>query len=147
MRIGAPCRQPWYRCALNGKSVGFGSRHLNLSRQNSERNGRQADDRRAGAANLILGGYFEAADVERSGGLQSSASTSTASEAASSRVVRRRPLLAPRQRNSAYWRPVLRSRYGCRKIGPGAWETIVTELTPEEAREKCHKHLVLGTSA
>jgi hypothetical protein len=28
--------------------------------------------------------------------------------------------------------------------GNGLWEDIVAELTPEQASEKCHKHLVAG---
>ena len=30
------------------------------------------------------------------------------------------------------------------RLVPGAWEEPVTELTPEQASEKCHKHLVAG---
>jgi hypothetical protein len=42
---------------------------------------------------------------------------------------------------------ILYSRHGCQKIdaeGNDLWEEIVTELTPEQASEKCHKHLVAG---
>jgi hypothetical protein len=31
-----------------------------------------------------------------------------------------------------------------RRLAPGAWEIPVTELSPEQAREKCHKSLVAG---
>ena len=30
------------------------------------------------------------------------------------------------------------------RLASGAWEEPVTELTPEQASEKCHKHLVAG---
>jgi hypothetical protein len=40
---------------------------------------------------------------------------------------------------------ILHSRCGCPKIGTGAHgEAAVSELTPAQASEKCHKHLVAG---
>jgi hypothetical protein len=40
---------------------------------------------------------------------------------------------------------ILHSRCGCPKVGTGAHgEAAVSELTPAQASEKCHKHLVAG---
>ena len=40
--------------------------------------------------------------------------------------------------------PILASKLPLSEDGQGAWETIVTELSSKQAREKCHQTLVAG---